>query len=215
MTSNRFSESLESIAKELDGVVSRREDLLKESRAAISLASRSIVKIHTEQMKDAEKDLAQIKNILNTLRKKADKDLKRYLIPSETEYVEAAAVKSVASRRTIPTRESLKVSGEAYLLGLLDTIGELKRMVYDNMRKGDVNRASDLFNLMEELYIQLSPYAVYYHVVQGVRRKLDVSRRLVEDTRAAITEEVRRAEFMKSFNRLADKLPPKKKIPTG
>jgi translin len=67
---------------------------------------------------------------------------------------------------------------------------------------------------MEELFIQLSPYAIYENVVQGVRRKLDVSRRLVEDTRAAITEEVRRAEFIKSFNRLADKLP-MKRPPSG
>ncbi|MFQ6135273.1 MAG: RNA-binding protein, partial [Nitrososphaerales archaeon] len=202
-----------SIARELDAVVSRREELLKESRAAISLASRSIVKIHTEKMKDAEKDLAQLKNLLKELRKTADEDLKRYLIPPETEYVEAAVIKSVATRKTIPRHESLKVSSEAYLLGLLDSIGELKRMVYDSIRKGDVNRASDLFNLMETLYIQLSPYAIYDNVVQGVRRKLDISRRLIEDTRAAVTEEVRRAEFMKSMNSLANRLPQKRRPP--
>ncbi|MEE9585892.1 MAG: RNA-binding protein, partial [Nitrososphaerales archaeon] len=120
----------------------------------------------------------------------------------------------VAEGKTIPSQTDLKVSSEAYLLGLLDSIGELKRMVYDSIRKGEVNRASDLFNLMEELYIQLSPYAIYDNVVQGVRRKLDVSRRLIDDTRAAVTEEVRRTEFMKSMKSLANKLP-KKRRPLG
>ncbi len=214
MTLTKFKESLESISSELDAVVSRREELLKESRAVISQSSRSIVKIHTGKVKDAAKDLIQTKNLLKGLRKIAEKDLKRYLIPPETEYVEATIVKSVAEGKTIPSQTDLKVSSEAYLLGLLDSIGELKRMVYDSIRKGEVNRASDLFNLMEELYIQLSPYAIYDHVVQGVRRKLDVSRRLIDDTRAAITEEVRRTEFMKSMKSLANKLP-KKRRPSG
>ncbi len=214
MTLTKFKESLESISSELDAVVSRREELLKESRAVISQSSRSIVKIHTGKVKDAAKDLLQTKNLLKGLRKIAEKDLKRYLIPSETEYVEATVVKSVAEGKTIPSQTDLRVSSEAYLLGLLDSIGELKRMVYDSIRKGEVNRASDLFNLMEELYIQLSPYAIYDNVVQGVRRKLDVSRRLIDDTRAAVTEEVRRTEFMKSMKSLANKLP-KKRRPLG
>ena len=84
-------------------------------------------------------------------------------------------------------------------------MGEIKRMVYDKLRKGEVARASDLFELMEEIYTLLSPFAVYDHIIQGVRRKLDVSRILVENTRAAITEEVRRMEFLKGMTSVANK----------
>jgi translin len=59
---------------------------------------------------------------------------------------------------------------------------------------------------MEALYTMLSPFAVYDNIVQGIKRKLDVSRILIEDTRSAITEEVRRNEFMTAVSNLSAKL---------
>jgi translin len=73
------------------------------------------------------------------------------------------------------------------------------------LRKGNVKRASDLFELMEEIYTRLAPYAIYDHIIQGIRRKLDVSRILVENTRSAVTEEVRRAEFLKGMTTITSK----------
>lgn len=209
MTLYKFKESLEPIAKELDAKLLRREEVIKESRTVISLSSRSIVNIHTGKIEDSAKDLAQIKSLLKELRKTAAEDLAHYLIPPETEYVEAVILKSVAAGKALPSHSALGVSGAAYLLGMLDAVGELKRMVYDSIRRGDTERASDLFNLMEQLYVQLSPYAVFDHVVPGVRRKLDVARAVLEGARAAVTEDVRRVEFMKSMNSLAGKLPRK------
>jgi translin len=205
MSKDKFMKSLEIIAKELDMKISRRENLLKESRATIALSSRAIVNIHTGKKTESEKELMQNNDLLIDLRKIADEDLKRYLIPPETEYAEAMILRAISADEDIPSQEILKVGNEGYILGLLDAVGEIKRMVYDNLRKGEVTRASDLFELMEEIYTRLSPYAVYDHIIQGVRRKLDVSRILVENTRAAITEEVRRMEFLKGMTSVANK----------
>jgi translin len=185
--------------------ISRREDLLKESRAAIALSSRAIVNMHTGKKTEAEKELVQNNDLLIDLRKIAKEDLKRYLISPETEYAEAMIIRSISADEDIPSQEILKVGNEGYILGLLDSVGEIKRMVYDKLRKGEVARASDLFELMEEIYTLLSPFAVYDHIIQGVRRKLDVSRILVENTRSAVTEEVRRMEFLKGMTSVANK----------
>lgn len=198
--------SLDSINNELEAVVSRREKLLKESRNLISISSKSIVSTHTEKVVESAKNLAEAKKMLEKLKKIAKDDLKHYLIPAETEYVEASVVRSLANRKSIPNIDKLNVSNESYLLGLLDTVGEMKRMVYDNIRKDRLERAIELFEMMEFLYIQLSPYAIFDNVVQGFRRKLDVSRRLIEDTRSTITEEYRREDFIKSMNNLSIKL---------
>jgi|TARA_Y100000031_G_scaffold122196_1_gene136982 translin len=205
MSKDKFMKSLERIAKELDMKISRRENLLKESRAAIALSSRAIVNIHTGKKTESEKELMQNNDLLIDLRKIAEEDLKRYLIPPETEYAEAMILRAISADEDIPSQKILKVGNEGYILGLLDAVGEIKRMVYDSLRKGEVTRASDLFELMEEIYTRLSPYAVYDHIIQGVRRKLDVSRILVENTRAAITEEVRRMEFLKGMTSVANK----------
>jgi len=193
------------IVKKLDMKISRREDLLKESRAAIALSSKAIVNMHTGKKTEAEEELIQNNDLLIDLRKIAKEDLKRYLISPETEYAEAMIIRSISADEDIPSQEILKVGNEGYILGLLDSVGEIKRMVYDNLRKGEVARASDLFELMEEIYTLLSPFAVYDHIIQGVRRKLDVSRILVENTRSAVTEEVRRMEFLKGMTNIASK----------
>ena len=205
MSKDRLMESLEMIVKELDMKISRREDLLKESRAAIALSSKAIVNMHTGKKTEAEEELIQNNDLLIDLRKIAKEDLKRYLISPETEYAEAMIIRSISADEDIPSQEILKVGNEGYILGLLDSVGEIKRMVYDNLRKGEVARASDLFELMEEIYTLLSPFAVYDHIIQGVRRKLDVSRILVENTRSAVTEEVRRMEFLKGMTNIASK----------
>jgi len=87
-------------------------------------------------------------------------------------------------------------------LGLLDCIGELKRLVLDNNRKDRLKEANRIFNVMENLYIVLYPIERYDKIVKEARRKLDVNRILVEETRAVITEEIRRNHFI---NALAEK----------
>jgi len=41
---------------------------------------------------------------------------------------------AVIENKEFPSLKSLKVSEESYILGLLDCIGELKRLVLDNIR---------------------------------------------------------------------------------
>ncbi|HYB75871.1 MAG TPA: RNA-binding protein, partial [Nitrososphaerales archaeon] len=108
--------------------------------------------------------------------------------------------------KPIPSLRELGASPEAYLLGLLDTVGELKRLVLDSIMVGRLSRAKRYFGVMEDLYSACSPMAVYDHVVNGTRRKIDVARMLVEDTRGLLTEEVRRESMRASLERLQKKL---------
>ena len=56
-----------------------------------------------------------------------------------------------------------------------------------------------IFDIMEELYLQLYPFAYYDKVIKEARKKLDVARILVEETRTALTEEIRRSELIDAF----------------
>ena len=53
---------------------------------------------------------------------------------------------------------------------------------------------------MENLYLMLYPFATFDKIVKESRRKLDVNRMLVEETRLVLTEEIRRQEFLKKMN---------------
>ena len=198
--------SISEISEQLDEITVRRERLIKESREVIALSAKSIVDVHTSNLDMAKADRDKAGEKLDILRKVAGTDLTRYLMMPEQEYVECSVILSISSGSNIPTRRQLKVSSSSYILGLLDSIGELKRSAYDCIRNDDFKTAEGMFSIMESLYMMLSPFAVYDNIVQGTKRKLDVARILVDDTRAAITDEARRREFISSVNRLSSKL---------
>jgi len=191
----RFSSQLES-----------RDRVLKESRDVISACSRAIINVHTGKMKEAEKEHANAKSLLASLREISRGPASRYLVSPEAEYVEASAVIALAKDRDVPSMGSLGTSPEAYLLGLLDTVGELKRLVLDSILQRKLTRAKRYFAVMEDLYSLCSPLAVYDHVVNGARRKIDVARMLVEDTRGLLAEEMGRESVSTSLARLEKKL---------
>ena len=193
------------------GQLERRDRVLKESRDIISASSRAIINVHTGRMKEAEKELAAAKSQLHALKKSTDGSVARYLISPETEYVEATTVLALAKGKSVPSMDSLEASPEAYLLGLLDTVGELKRLVLDSILQRKPASAKRYFEVMQDLYSVCSPLAVYDHVVNGARRKIDVARMLVEDTRGLLAEEMGRESVSGSMARLEKKLDGRKK----
>ncbi len=198
--------SLKDMESHFSDQLERRDRVLKESRDVITSSSRAIISVHTGRMKEAEKQLDEARGLLQSLKEKGKGSTGRYLISPETEYVEASAVLALARGGRIPSRETLGASQEAYLLGLLDTVGELKRLVLDSIMGGNLAKARRYFATMEELYSLCSPLAVYDHVVNGARRKIDVARMLVEDTRGLMTEEARRETVASAMSRLEKRL---------
>jgi len=202
MTLKNVKSSLDKISKSLSEVQDNREFLLKNTREIIILCSRSIISIHKGDLKTARKNLTEVDLLLKKYRKKATANLQRYLVTSEQEYVEAACLLAVVEGKEIPSDKKLKVMGESYVLGLLDCVGELKRMIFDKIRIGDTENALRTFDIMENLYLHLYTFSMYDKVVKEARRKIDVNRILVDDVRGAITEEKRRSELIKALNKL-------------
>ena len=210
MRFSTFEDSLAEAAKKFDETVRRREILIKESRDVIALSAKAIVNVHSSNFTEAKRLKAAAKTKLGELREVAASDLTKYLLTPEQEYVECSFLLAIITGSKIPSRKLLGVSHLSFILGLLDTIGELKRSVYDAIRENNFEVAQRFFTHMEELYLLLSPFAVYDNVAPGARRKLDVARILIEDTRATITEEARRRDFIRAVNRLSERLEERK-----
>jgi translin len=197
-----LQESLKGVEGTLRDQLERRDRLLKDSRDVIASCSKAIIEVHGRRIKEAARELARAKSLTTALKKAGEGSLSRYLIPSETEFVEASTVYALARGKTVPTREQLDASPEAYVLGLLDTVGELKRLTLDSIMQGKTATARSHFESMELLYSSCSHLAAYDHVVNGIRRKIDVARMLVEDTRGLLAQELRREELDSSMKRL-------------
>ena len=201
MTLKNVKSSLQGISKSLKASNASREFLIKNTRDVVILCSHSIIAVHKGDLRLAKQKLKKAEVVLKKNQKKAGDKFQKYIITPEQEFVEAHSFLAVVENKEIPSLKSLKVSEESYVLGLLDCIGELKRLVLDNIRKGQLEKADRIFDVMENLYQTLYPFALYDKIVKEARRKLDVNRILVEETRAVITEEIRRNHFVKALTK--------------
>ena len=190
---------MQGISKSLKASNASREFLIKNTRDVVILCSHSIIAAHKGDLRLAKQKIKKAEAVLKVNQKKAKNEFKKYLITPEQEFVEANSFLAVVENKEIPSLKSLNISDESYILGLLDCIGELKRLVLDNIRNGQLKEADRIFNVMENLYQALYPFAMYDKIVKETRRKLDVNRILVEETRSVITEEIRRNHFVKAL----------------
>jgi translin len=191
-----MSIDVKGVLDELNSIEERREAILKGNRDILMSCRKAIVSIHQQKLGDASKYIKEAENKLSELRSKARDDLYYYLINTETELVEARSLFAIANKEALPTFTTLNVKGASYILGLLDCIGELKRMTLDLIRYDKYEEALKIFDIMQNIYSSTMQFAIYDNIVQGVRRKLDQNRILIESVREVITEESRRRIFL-------------------
>jgi translin len=206
MVSEKIKISLKSINDELHSTENRREQLIKESRDVIILCSQSIISLHQGHIQESQLKLDKAKDLYLSLKTLAQVDLLRYLSMSEQELVESSLLMSIVKNETLPGLDEIGVSSQAYLFGILDCIGEIKRMVYDMVRLGRYEQAESLFRIMQEIYSYIYPFSIYDNIVSGIRKKLDICKILIENTRELITEESRRSILIESLKKLDSSL---------
>jgi len=197
---------VEKINRKFKDIEERRNAIIKGTRDATILCSKAIVSMHAHKKNESIEYIEKAKKLLQQFKELGKDDLQRYLYIAEQEFVEAYCLFSIIENSGIPSMKSLEVSDISYVMGLLDCIGEIKRMIIDKIRSEGTSNINTLFELMDKIYGIIYPLAVYDNLMPGLRKKLDVARLLIENVRAIITEEKRRTimiekidEFEKKF----------------
>ena len=80
-------------------------------------------------------------------------------------------------------KSKVKVSDRAYIFGLLDCIGEMKRVVLDLQNRHDSDTAKKIFEQMHDLFKKLEVFTEYSNSISELKRKIDVARYVVNETR--------------------------------
>ncbi|MFN2433773.1 MAG: RNA-binding protein [Nitrososphaeraceae archaeon] len=184
---------IEEINKKFKDIEERRNAIIKGTRDATILCSKAIVSMHSHKKNESTEYIEKAKKLLKQFKELGKDDLQKYLYIAEQEFVEAYCLFSIGENSVIPGKRSLEVSDVSYVMGLLDCIGEIKRMIIDKIRSEGTSNVNALFELMDKIYGTIYPLAVYDNLMPGLRKKLDVSRILIENVRAIITEEKRRS----------------------
>ncbi len=165
-----------------------REGLLKEGRDAMLAIRRAIASVHAGDGRRAAELIREAEAILRRMKERAEGDMVRYVLPIESEYVEANAFYDVAFGQRIRGPEELGVDPRSYVLGLLDAVGECRRLIYDRVREGRLDEAGRLLRAMEDVYSKVAHMAIYDGVAPGIKRKVDVAKIVLDDGARIMTE---------------------------
>jgi len=200
---------LASIQKQLVHYDEAREAVLTLSRTATRLAGSSILEIHRGDMESASNTLRKVEQTLSKIGILAN-DFSEFktssgVVVAFQEYVEAMTLRSFAQSERIPTISELKTDNRSYVLGLLDAVGEFRRMALNSLRRGEVKRAEKLLGAMEGIYDDLQTLE-HTSIIPTFRVKMDADRRIIESTRGDVVTEVRRYALEQSLDRLEKRL---------
>ena len=198
-----LSDSLEKIAEqvrrdftELDAA---REKALPCCREVIRNCSQAIRAVHRQEFEKAVGLLKAARSLLNEAEQTvADYDELNYtgfFRDAQKEYAEGSVLLSVVNGKQVPSPEELGINDAAYLNGLGEAVGELRRYLLDSMRQGDISRGEELLRVMDDVYSVLVTIDFPDAITGGLRRTTDMVRGVLERTRSDLTILVRQKDL--------------------
>ena len=198
---------LKTISDNIRGILDEknraREEALRLSREAIRHSANSIRAIHRSQWDEAESLMAEARSRVQAVKEllKGHPDIyfAGYTQDAQKEYAESELTMAIVRGRELKTPEDLGVEPAPFLNALGEAIGETRRHILDVMRKGDLARAEEILDIMDDVYFALVTFDYPDAITNGLRRTTDMVRGVLERTRSDLTITMRQSELEKSI----------------
>lgn len=200
--------SIQSIGEELIRILEAkngaRERALANSRTTIRHCAHSIRASHRGERDTARDLLKQAGDLVyatqsEILSTHPDIYWAGYVQDAQKEYAEASIVYAVIADEPVPSAASLRVEPAAYLNGLGEAAGEMRRYVLDRIRHGEVERCEQALNTMEEIYSLLVTVDFPDAITDGLRRTTDMVRGVLERTRGDVTFAIQQQQLTEAL----------------
>lgn len=171
---------------------SAREQCLKSCREIIRLSSTAIRAAHRRENAEARKFIASAADLIKELQEKLGEEhvdllSANYVHDAYKEFAEASITSSIIFKGEFPDPDRLGVTYPAYLNGLAESVGELRRYLLDSLRFGEFSQSEELLNAMDQIYSVLVTMDFPDGITYGLRRNTDIVRGIVEKTRGELT----------------------------
>jgi translin len=189
----------EKIRATLDAKNAARETGLALSREIIRTSANTIRAVHRGEFTEARGMLERARSangrLIDALAGHADLSGAGYVHDCQKELAEAAITLALVAGEPLPPPESLPVEYPAFLNGMGEAVGELRRHVLDVIRSGDMPRAEAMLQHMDDIYCALVTFDYPDALTGGLRRTTDSVRGILEKTRGDLTTSLRQDQL--------------------
>jgi translin len=194
---------IETVSKILDEKDRVREEAIRFVREIVRMSGDLVSSLHGKNVEDAVKMMASLRarktEFLSLLSKHPDLLYSGLSYNALSEYAESIIVYHLVVEGRMPSLEEIDVPVPAYLQGLGDAVGELRRHIVELLDSGRVEEATYYFRIMEAIYECLKRLDYPDAITPGLRHKVDVAARLVEDTRVLILTTKNSLRMLKNY----------------
>jgi translin len=179
------------LREEFDARTAARERSMASSRNAIRACGNAIRAMHRYEVDDASRLLDEAQRCVDDGRSVLvdfpDILHAGFVHDAEKELAEARITFALVTGAHFPTPEELGLSATAFLKGMAEAIGELRRHILDLMRHHELKRCEELLGAMDDMYYVLVSMDYPDGITYGLRRLTDVARSIIERTRGDFT----------------------------
>lgn len=200
-------EDLEGIIEQIRADLTRknalRDTTLARSRELIRFCANSIRATHRHEFEEAGALLSQAHAAAQVMcddaRPYADIYYSGYTQDAMKELAEASITLALVSRRALPAPDVLGIEYPAYLNGLGEAMGEMRRFALDSIRREDVEEAERMMAIMDDVYTFLVTIDFPDALTGNLRRTTDMVRGVTEKTRGDLTTVIRQEQLQEAL----------------
>jgi len=208
---SKLTDNLESIAERIrqgfsakDGA---REKALPLCRETIRHCSQAIRAVHRQEFDQAVERLGSARDLLaeagQALADYNELNNTGFVRDAQKEFAEGSIVLALVTGKKLPDPKELSIDAAAYLNGLGEAVGELRRYLLDSMRQGDLSRSEELLLMMDDIYSVLVTIDFPDAITGGLRRTTDMVRGVLEKTRSDLTLVMRQKDLEDRLDKFA------------
>jgi len=193
-----------SIKERLDDLEIAREELIKQGRDIVNLCRNIVTKtVLSEEAEELVKQLKQQFNkLLSSIYQYPELLYANIFYNIAIEYVEAIQLYYITKEHRVLPPDEINVHPVPYLLGLIEVIGELKRLSLEFVRKNRFDDAYSLLEVAENLFNCLSSFSYPDALLPGFRRKLDIYRKVIDDWKKFLLDMESRRKLIQKLDAL-------------
>jgi translin len=179
------------LRQDLDAKLSARERGMASSRSAVRACGNAIRALHRYEMDNATELLgeaqAHVDSARAALAEHPDILYAGFVHDAEKELAEARITFALVTNAPFPSPEELGIPTSAFLKGMAEAIGEIRRHILDLMRRNELRRGEELLGAIDDIYYLLVSMDYPDGITMGLRRLTDVARSIIERTRGDFT----------------------------